>query len=559
SLAVTSDEELRRSVIDAIGWRFRKRGGSADALLSALEHRDADTRFAAAVGLARGGRDDGIQILLSGVELMSDLRERERGVKALGELADERALDMLLKLASDDTHALQESAAEAIGHLRETDKADEIFELLRRLAHPDGTSVTDRAIIGLRWFNTPSAWDLIREQAREVIKSGYGYPTDVGVIIKQLGFNDDEATKSLLLDLVKGFYPDAALPAAKRVFGEDSLEPDYAVLTSEDGYYQGSDLEKTFHSLARVCEQGEPSRILEILPNASCEEELCAALLARNPAPLEEAAAVLESPHGNVAMIAASIIGRAGDKKAAKPIGDVMMRWLDIWQEARQEELRDPYYSSWADTTGTVPLIRFAWVAGRTGVAKKQLIELLGVNRNDASFAVVRRAAIEALATCKLNKSELSSIEKSIDDDDPSIRRTAAEILAEHDAERASEKAQDFVSDRMSFRRVQRFDSVDTMSAVQAVADHPHYQSIALPQLVASEQTERLGEIATNKEMVESVRLGAIEGLSRIANDTANDLLEGIGNDDATEEEFRKAAWRGLRRAKRQQARETKS
>ena len=62
---------------------------------------------------------------------------------------------MLLQLASEDGHALQEPAAEAIGHLRRSPQAEKIFQLLERLAKGTG-GVAQRALVGLRWFDTPS-------------------------------------------------------------------------------------------------------------------------------------------------------------------------------------------------------------------------------------------------------------------------------------------------------------------------------------------------------------------------------------------------------------------
>ena len=213
-LSVHPDEALRNAVVEAIGWRFRKRNGPPDALIDLLEHRNTDTKFLAAVGLARGGRNEGINIVLSAVELMTDLRQRILAVQALGELGDERSLDMLLKLASEDGHALQETAAEAIGHLGNSEKADEILALLKRLVKSQG-SVARRAIVGLRWLDTPSGWDLVREQARE--RSEYQ-----AVALEQLGYNDDPATRALLLETLKSYSTYIALPAAKRLFGEET-------------------------------------------------------------------------------------------------------------------------------------------------------------------------------------------------------------------------------------------------------------------------------------------------------------------------------------------------
>ncbi|MBN9521224.1 HEAT repeat domain-containing protein [bacterium] len=133
-LTANPDPELRREAVTALGWRFKKRGAPADALLRALKHKDATTQFLAAEGLARGGRADGINVLLSAIDYLDDVGLRARAVLALGELGDARALDVLLRLAGEDGHALQEPAAEAIGHLRRSPDAEKIGRLLERLA-----------------------------------------------------------------------------------------------------------------------------------------------------------------------------------------------------------------------------------------------------------------------------------------------------------------------------------------------------------------------------------------------------------------------------------------
>ncbi len=131
------NDEVRQKAVEALGWRLRKRGGDAEPLRKALRHRDPVTQFLAAEALAKAGRGDGLNVLLASIDFATDLDIRRRAVIALGELADERALDVLLKLAAEDGHALQEQALEAIGHMGRSSRADEISKLLERYAKGD--------------------------------------------------------------------------------------------------------------------------------------------------------------------------------------------------------------------------------------------------------------------------------------------------------------------------------------------------------------------------------------------------------------------------------------
>ena len=180
---------------------------------------------------------------------------------------------------------------------------------------------------------------------------------------------------------------------------------------------------------------------------------------------------------------------------------------------------------------------------------------MIQTNKDEASFVAVRRAAVLALGEYKLTKAELSIVEQLIRDTDAEIRQTAAQIVANQDAGRAGELAGELLSDRAALRRVMVCKDVESSAAFVEGADHAHYQAIVLPPLVAVSQIDRLTEVAKNAELGESTRLGAIEGLARIANKSADQQLVMIGKDESTAEELRKAAWRGLRRSKRVQNR----
>src|SRR5206468_12222842 len=121
----------------------------ADLLLEPVLHKNSATQFYACEGLAGGKRHEGQRFLLSSIEYLEEVGLRQRAVTALGELGDPRAVDKLLSLAGEDGHALQEAAAEAIGHLKRSPQADAIFRLLERLAKGTG-GVARRAVVGLR-------------------------------------------------------------------------------------------------------------------------------------------------------------------------------------------------------------------------------------------------------------------------------------------------------------------------------------------------------------------------------------------------------------------------
>ena len=134
-------------------------------------------------------------MLLTAIDFMTDQRSRRRAVLALGELADPRALDTLLKHANEEGDPLQDSAAEALGHMGRSDHAGEIFKLLERFSRSLG-SVAQNALKGLRWLNTHEGWTLVRQRA---LDPSFRYRATA---LEMLGSNDDPATRDLLLRLL---------------------------------------------------------------------------------------------------------------------------------------------------------------------------------------------------------------------------------------------------------------------------------------------------------------------------------------------------------------------
>jgi len=57
--------------------------------------------------------------------------------------------------------------------------------------------------------------------------------------------------------------------------------------------------------------------------------------------------------------------------------------------------------------------------------------------------------------------------------------------------------------------------------------------------------------VAEDRSLPEVARLGAVEGLAAMAREPAEEILRRVGLRTDEDEEFRKAAWRGLRRSKR--------
>ncbi len=333
-LATHPKEELRRAAVEAMGFRLRKRGGPAEPLVAALGHADPLTQLAAAEGLALGGRAEGIRVLLTAVDMVPELHQRTRAVRALGRLGDARALDALLRLVNEDGHALQEAAAEAIGNLRATPKGQQVEDLLVRLARGTG-GVALAALSGLRWFDSRAGWAVVRGRVKD---------DDAGVrqrVLELLAFDADPASRAAIVERVEterlARVAATAAASLRRWEPEDSLEPDYVLLGAASPGIGGPVVE-------RLKERGDPARILALLPKIQAGNvgrylaPLAASLLGRDPLPVEAAAAGIESEHERVVTVAAQILGRAG-KAASKAHGPAVVaalrRAAEAWEKTR--------------------------------------------------------------------------------------------------------------------------------------------------------------------------------------------------------------------------------
>jgi ParB family transcriptional regulator, chromosome partitioning protein len=538
-LTKCADESIRRSSVAALGWRVKRRAAKPEPLIEALENRDPETKFLAAEGLALAGRHQGIQVLLSAVELLSDLSLRHRAVSALGELADPIAVEVLLRLASDDAHALQESAAVAIGHMGKTSESRKIFDLLKRLAAQKG-AIAARAIRGLRYFDSADGWVLIRQTAADENSCCRA------VAIEQLQYNNDPATKDLLLELIsQGNWTPAQLASTRRLFGMESLEPDYAALK---GNYELT-LEPHNRCLHRVCEAGEPARMIELIPktNVGVRAALASNLVSRDPLPIALALPALEDSHPAAVEVAAHLLGRAAEKVHGKAMVAAMQKWHEQWEASYAR----PQSTSLQLPEVTRCLCRLVWACGRCQAGKAELLTLLEKHLSDVEYLPVRTTAIGAISCLKLAAADLSKLTAMLDDSAVEIRCAVAELIA-GDSKSVSSVAEQSLSDRRMFERVTRVAQSKDLNAVMSKAvGQLHRQPIVIPQLVIAKQVDALAKVIHDPAADELARRGAIEALGQIASQESQKEIEKFAKTEGNEEELRKVAWRTLRKNKR--------
>jgi ParB family chromosome partitioning protein len=560
------EEWPRREAIEAIAWRLRRRNGPAEPLLKALQHPDPIAQFLAAEGLALGKRAEGISVLLSAVDYLSDLALRRRAVVALGELEDPRAFDRVLQLAGESGHALQDVAAEAIGHLGRGPRATDVFKLLDRQSRSPG-SVAAMALRGLRWLGTREAWARIREVADPGAHAEDSRPDLVPIALDLLAFDDEPATRDLLLrHLRETSWPEyyMALRSARKLFGPEAIEPDEAAVQNpfdpfEPGRSSWSDLQKRFdiplaEPLERLRERGDPARLFALIPR--CQEtnaQAIGAILLDLPAPpLAEARAAIDSESVPAVATAAQLLGRTQDTKSGPNIARALSRWTAARVAARRVETRvvGPRRDAEARLIASL-----AWAAGRTESAADELIQLIASERSsdpDETDPRILRSAVEALSLFRSPPATLIDTLDSLAREGPANLRTlAADALARFDPKRGEAIAPDLIGDPIGFDRLSHHLGQSLDTSLSNAAPNLHAQGVALPLLAARGRLEPLATVAADRSLPEAARLGAVEALAAFASTEAEEHLRTIGLDDANDETIRKVAWRALRRSKR--------
>lgn len=550
-LAAFPKETVRHAALEALSWRSRKRKGSTKAIEKALEHEDPISRFIAAEALALLSRKDGLTILLSSVELLPAFDLRKRAVRALGFLGDHQALDLLLRLINEDGNPLQEDAAEALGHMRNSDKAEEVFRSLLRLsAPPYSFGVILASLSGLRHFNSHRAWDTLYGRFKD---QDWRIRRHIANLLRH-DPNPTKARELLSEAIEEDFDNDVVATSIEslRILDNqrtpDSLEPDYLALTCRFSYL-------ITNSLERLKARGEPGRILDILPKVKDDsiDTIVDVLLSLSPLPLEAAARALEtSSKERILRVAAQILGRAGDdaKTYASAITQACLRTAELWQKAEATRRPDQPVSESLTETWRQLLLS----CGRLELGA----EALEAATDQDLPKSIREAAFSGLARKLNSDTGLDTLAAAITDADADIRSIAAAGLASRAPQRAGQLALRALDDRTCLDRLlNKVDTEDSRKALRQAAATVHHQGVALPHLISRRDISSLGEALENSKLPEAARLGALEGLACMASEQAEALLAAFASkthQDQDDEDLRKAAWRALRRSKRARA-----
>jgi hypothetical protein len=193
------------------------------------------------------------------------------------------------------------------------------------------------------------------------------------------------------------------------------------------------------------------------------------------------------------------------------------------------------------------------WAAGRLRVARKALAEIASEapGDDDPVFHPVRMEAVLALAGGEMTDEAVSALESAARGGRADVRAAAAQALGRGAPKRAEALAGPLLSDRVGFDRLTMGGGVMADEALRTAARQVHYQGVVLPALIDRGDLTTLASVAEDRALGESARLGGVEALAALASLPAEDVLLRLGTTADEDEEFRKAALRGLKRSRR--------
>ncbi len=553
AVALVNDNFLQQ-LLAVIANRARRRDGSVAALTPLLKHKSPEIQFLAAEGLARCGRQEGNAVLLSAIEYMEQNELRIRAVLALGESGDPALLDKLLELAEDKQHQLQEAATEAIGHLAKSEQTDKILKLLQQaLKHSSYYSdMHERALNGLRWFNTLDAWQTVGEFVQDEARSD----SSRAHALKLLRHWDSQLSRDLLLktlrdnddyEQTKAAYHSAC--ALWQPSKEEASPIDIAILQghlSPSVYGDGNALE-------RVCRYAGTGTLLELLTGEmehddkdAVRTQLRQSLLQREQQDTDTLVRGLSAERSETVALIAQLAARL--RKPVKAVQQALPQALTThaaaWQQTYREVQQQP---SWNNRERLElqrnTLDKLLWTAVVQQVISEVITECLhSREKPQRQFQQTILTALLRLERVK-DKALLEAVKGLLETPVAGIRQLAQQVMRQH-ANAGGLAWESFLHQPQVLVEAAFAPAITTAAGSDQ-------QARVLPLLIRQQDIATLFDIAGDERVEETQRIGAIEGLGHIHSESAESHLQTLRQQAGIDQALARAAYCALRRSQR--------
>ena len=473
--------------------------------------------------------------------------ERERALRALGALGDERGLSELEVVAAGGTEeapadvSMQQAAVEGLGRLSPQLKDAEVQKrLLEKMENwaSDAGPLRKSAVVGLRSIGGEKARLRI-----EAVLGDTGAAGDVAqAAAEQLGKFKEAASEPVLAWAIKEHGNQAVRKAAREAldatFPTERTRIEFMAVDSR--FPEISD-----PAAAYLAAEGDPSLLiprLGTLKRPELRQHLAYGLLRRSALPVAALQGLLRSPAPETREQAAWLIGNT------LGMGRAQIAAVDV--QALGEALSRAEGEAAQTWSGTAPQLRAAtskawvrllWALGQTEAPRTA--EVAAARLGQAELAVpaaVRGCAAEVLSRLG-TAMQGPAVEKALQDADPAVRASAAQALVKLQGAAAGEVA----------ARTTPFDAVAFAPAGKVLkrVDTHAARQLAVPAMLAKQDAGALLEAARSDD--KATRLDALAALGRIPTEEVFALLSELAFDEEEPEEVKKAAYRALKRGKR--------
>ncbi|AUI86702.1 hypothetical protein BS333_10045 [Vibrio azureus] len=521
----SANDNLVKRVMPYIEWRIRYRSMTADGLEHLLSHANHDIRFFAAETLAKHGRSQGQAILLSSIDLLSDIEMRGRAVIALGYCHQAASFDRLLSLVNDPEHALHAHACEAIGQFAATQEYGDSKQhkqierkLLNACQHQDWL-VRYHALMGCRWLGNTRAWQSIIQaicdddcdvQERAIYLLRYA-PAELAqdLVLAMLACDDlgkwglnnvrlyfDTACSRNTLDTALALHPSSADTVYAALFASGVNIEHHANLFGQaevDHCIKHAPVDVLFERLDDMHRGIYQACLFSLPERTDIDLEFISALCHKPAISTRTLTVVLE--------ILLSQFTKSNNQLTAKYSKPLMHYWHQRVEEGKE-------HFGLSSSKSTVGSMKFdVWCQQVSALANALSIMQLD-----------NIALMEAKAAFAHIDSVILSLNKALLNIAPPARTTAT--------------------------------NMDDATAKQALYSSQTQQTAIEHLLAQGKETELITQIQ-DAQASELLRLGALIGLEGSTSPDLETYFTQLGQDDRLDNEYRQLAWRSLQKVRR--------
>jgi ParB family chromosome partitioning protein len=538
------DAAVRIAAAKSYSERVIEKGAPVEPLSAIVTAGTRDLLLSAAEGVVARGLPSALRPLLLFARA-GELEERRRALLALGYLGDKRAFAELIANKEGGTAeepvdpALRAAAVEALGRihgkLADAEMARRARDAVEDASRADDAALAVAAARALRHIGgdvgrsrleillSPGGSSEVRAAAAEALGQ-LGDPASEAALARGLLDDDDDVTEASHKALEKLFPNDRTRVALHALASHNTevAEPAAAYLSTE------GDAAELLPRLATLADATLAERLrFGLLRRPSLPAAALAKLFSSESAAAREGAAWLLGARAGT--------GAASDGDAIGPaLAAAATAAADRWRReahARDGDARNAEAKAWS---------RALWAGGRLGLAALAAPARAALASADAP-AQVRAEAARTLGILK-QAQDASALAAAVRDREPAVRAAAASALA------ASAPAQltaalKTPADPDALARFVRADA----ASLAAPAARP----LALRAALAHHETAALVAIASDGAADRAARLDAVAALGRAGGDAAAKTLSALAFDKSLDADFRKAAYRAMRRARR--------